>query len=46
MAKPATAAQLELVCGMPLDPSRATAFSEHAGNTLHYCKPWMQGGFR
>ena len=37
MATRSTAAQPDLVCGMPLDPSRATASSEHAGNTHHFC---------
>jgi Cu+-exporting ATPase len=37
MATRSTAAQLDLVCGMPLDPSGATAFSEHAGHTHHFC---------
>ncbi len=37
MAMPATAAQLDLVCGMLLDPGWATASSEHAGDTHHFC---------
>jgi Cu+-exporting ATPase len=37
MATRSTAAQLDLVCGMPLDPSWATVSSEHAGNRRHFC---------
>ena len=37
MATRSTAAHLNLVCGMPLDPSKATAFSEHAGDPHQLC---------
>lgn len=37
MATRPTAEQLDLVCGMPLDPSWATVSSEHAGNRRHFC---------
>ena len=37
MATQSTAAQLDLVCGMPLDPSGLTASSEHAGDTHDFC---------
>jgi Cu+-exporting ATPase len=37
MATRSTTAQLDLVCGMPLDPSGATDSSEYAGDTHHFC---------
>lgn len=36
MATRSTAPQLDLVCGMPLDPSRASASPEHAGAANHF----------
>lgn len=38
MANLSNAVQLDLVCGMPLDPNGATASSEHAGDTHHFCR--------
>jgi len=37
MATRSTAEHLNLVRGMPLDPSRETASSEHAGEIHHFC---------
>jgi Cu+-exporting ATPase len=37
MATRSTAGQQDPVCGMPLDPSRTTVSSKHAGNTHHFC---------
>lgn len=37
MATQTTVPQLDVVCGMPLDPSRATASSEFAGDLHHFC---------
>ena len=38
MATSAITAHLDLVCGMPLDPSRATVSSEHNGNRHRFCR--------
>jgi len=45
MATQSTAAQLDPVCGMPLDPSGATAFSEHGGDTHHFCSRGSKAAF-
>jgi len=45
MATRSTSAQQDPVCGMPLDPGRATVSSEHAGNTHHFCSRGCKGAF-
>jgi hypothetical protein len=36
MTTQSTAARLDLVYGLPLNPNRATALPEHAGNPDHF----------
>ena len=45
MATRSVAAQEDPVCGMPLDPNRATVSSEHAGITNHFCSSGCKAVF-
>jgi YHS domain-containing protein len=40
-----TAEQLGLTSGMPLDPNRATASPEPAGNAHHFCSGGCKAAF-
>ncbi|MDZ4803219.1 MAG: YHS domain-containing protein [Bryobacteraceae bacterium] len=45
MTAPTTTTQIDPVCGMQVDPSRAVGSSEHTGKTYYFCSPGCKAKF-